>query len=153
MMIRQSNIEKWRQFLATFDHRNHSTQLWKVIKALDNKIQSRNNQPIKFRRKGKKKRTLTSPQDIASKFNKLFTSTSTHQTSKDYLAITRAIQKRSLSDSPTFTASQVSLAIKKANSSKAAGPDGHTMIHLKHLGPRALQFLTELFEVSDTSHL
>ena len=114
MIIRQSKSEKWRRFLATFDHRTDSTQLWKVIKALDNKIQSRNNQPIKFRRKGKKKRTLTSPQDIANKFNKQFTSTSTHQTSKDYRAITRVIQKRSLSDSPTFTASQVSLAIKKA---------------------------------------
>ena len=147
MMIRQSKTEKWRQFLATFDHRTDSPQLWKVIKALDNKIQSRNNQPIKLR-KGKKKRTLTSPQDIANKFNKQFTSTSTHQTSKDYRAITRAIHKRSLSDSPTFTASQVSLAIKKTKSSKAAGADGITMIDPKHLGPRALQFLTELYNTS-----
>ena len=42
----------------------------------------------------------------------------------------------------------VAAVIMKAGSSTAQGPDGLTMLHLRHLGPHGLAFLTELFNLS-----
>jgi hypothetical protein len=39
-------------------------------------------------------------------------------------------------------------AINVAKISFATGPDGLTSIHLKHLGPRGVQYLTNLFNLS-----
>jgi hypothetical protein len=38
--------------------------------------------------------------------------------------------------------------IMAAKSSSATGPDGFTSIHLKHLGPRAIDYITKLFNLS-----
>ena len=38
-------------------------------------------------------------------------------------------------------------AIKASKNSSATGPDGLTAIHLKHLGPKAIAFLTSLFNL------
>jgi hypothetical protein len=48
----------------------------------------------------------------------------------------------------SFTVQSVEDAIRCSKSSTAVGPDGLTAIHLKHLGPRALSYLTELFNIS-----
>jgi hypothetical protein len=47
-----------------------------------------------------------------------------------------------------FTSDMVKLAIAAANNSSTRGPDGLTLLHLKHLGPRGLQFLTRIFNIS-----
>ena len=47
-----------------------------------------------------------------------------------------------------FTVPEVEGAIRAAKSSKAAGPDGITMIHLKHLGSEALCYLRKIFNIS-----
>ena len=39
-------------------------------------------------------------------------------------------------------------ALKQSSNSIDAGPDGLTMLHLKHLGPRGHAFLTQLFNLS-----
>ena len=39
-------------------------------------------------------------------------------------------------------------AIKASRNSTAAGPNGITMLHLKHLGPLGIRFLTHLFNLS-----
>ena len=39
-------------------------------------------------------------------------------------------------------------AVKSAKNSSALGPDGLSVLHLKHLGPVALRYLTELFNLS-----
>ena len=46
---------------------------------------------------------------------------------------------------PVFTPSQTLEAIKKAKNSKALGPDGLSPIMLKHLGPKGIQYLTNIF--------
>jgi hypothetical protein len=48
----------------------------------------------------------------------------------------------------TFTPLQTRNAINESKSSSAVGPDGLTDIHLKHLGPRGLAYLTSLFNLS-----
>ena len=42
-------------------------------------------------------------------------------------------------------------AIKSCRNSKAFGPDKLTIFHLKHLGPRAIEYITALFNLSATT--
>jgi hypothetical protein len=47
-----------------------------------------------------------------------------------------------------FTCDQTKAAIRKAKSSKALGPDGLSAVHLKHLGPNGVKYLTQIFNNS-----
>ena len=60
----------------------------------------------------------------------------------------RTVKSKPLEDAPNFTTSEVIARIKKAKASKAFGPDGMSSLHLKHLGPRGIQFLTTIFNAS-----
>ena len=42
-------------------------------------------------------------------------------------------------------------AIKSCRNSKAFGPDKLSIFHLKHLGPRAIEYITTLFNLSVTT--
>ena len=44
----------------------------------------------------------------------------------------------------TFTTDLVRLAIKSCRNSKAFGPDTRSIFHLKHLGPRDIEYITNL---------
>ena len=48
----------------------------------------------------------------------------------------------------TFTTDIVRRAIKCCRNSKAFGPDKLSIFHLKHLGPRAIEYITALFNLS-----
>ena len=51
----------------------------------------------------------------------------------------------------TFTTDLVMKAIKSGRNSKAFGPDKLSIFHLKHLGPRAIEYITALFNLSATT--
>ena len=47
-----------------------------------------------------------------------------------------------------FTIDDVAEAIRQSSNSTALGPDGITHLHLKQFGPKALAYLTELYNLS-----
>ena len=51
----------------------------------------------------------------------------------------------------TFTADIVTRVIKSCRNSKAFGPDKLSILHLKNLGPRAIEYITALFNLSVTN--
>ena len=51
----------------------------------------------------------------------------------------------------TFTTDQVIKGISNCSNTKAFGPDKLSIFHLKNLGPRAIEYLTTLFNDSVTS--
>ena len=51
----------------------------------------------------------------------------------------------------TFTKDLVRRAIKSCRNSKAFGPDKLSIFHLKHLGPRAIEYITVFFNLSVTT--
>ena len=51
----------------------------------------------------------------------------------------------------TFTTDLVNRAIKSCKNSNAFGPDKLSIFHLKHLGPRAIEYITALFNLSVTT--
>ena len=50
-----------------------------------------------------------------------------------------------------FTADLVKRAIMSCRNSKAFGPDKLSIFHLKNLGPRAIEYITALFNLSLTT--
>ena len=54
----------------------------------------------------------------------------------------------STSGATILTATDTGEAIKQAKSSKAIGPDRISNLHLKHLGPLGLEYLTNIFNLS-----
>ena len=123
-----------------------SGKLFKIIKSLNGQPPIKDNQGIKF--KGK---YLSSAKDIANAFNKQYTSVIRHTSSKDSRKITKAVKRNNLSEATSHTVEQTEAAIKKSKASKAIGPDGLSNLHLKHVGPAGLIYLTHIFNLS-TKH-
>lgn len=133
---------KWREKVADI---KCSSKLFKLIKNLNGKNgQTNNNQAIRF--KGK---YLSSANDISNGFNKQYNSVVRHLSSKQSRTISKQIKKNDLvEDDIIFTPDQTWKAIKAAKASKAAGPDNISNLHLKHLGPNGVKFLTTIFNKS-----
>jgi hypothetical protein len=47
-----------------------------------------------------------------------------------------------------FSVADVERAIGESKNSRAVGPDRLTVLHLKHLGPKALSYMTDLLNLS-----
>ena len=102
------------------------------------------NQPISFNNKIHTKR-----HSIAKKFNKQYTSIGDHSHLRITRKVLRRIRRKKLDpEFQPFNDDDTIAAIRRAKSSTAAGPDGMTMVHLKHIGRRAISFLTTLFNLS-----
>ena len=65
--------------------------------------------------------------------------------------VTRETKRKSLEMAQTFTTDLVRRAIKSCRNSKAFGPDKLSIFHLKNLGPRAIEYITALFNLSITT--
>ena len=77
-----------------------------------------------------------------------------HTSSKESRNITRDLRNHSLANTNNFTAEETTKAIKQSKSSKALGPDHISNLHLKHLGPAGIQYLTHIYNLSmSTSQL
>ena len=102
------------------------------------------NQPIQFG-----DRVCTKRRNIAKKFNKQFSSVGDHCHHPLTRKVSRRIRARKLDPSYTpFSDEDVTAAIDRAKASTAVGPDDMSMVHVKHFGPRAITFLTHIFNLS-----
>lgn len=147
--IDNNKKERWRDFISSIDPKTESSKLWKTIKKLNNSQTSSINHPISFNNK-----QYTKPLDIASRFNDLFNKAAPLAPPPHSFArqLHRSIRKsHALAKEAVaveFDPSEVAAAIDSFSNSKAAGPDGLNILHLKHLGPRGLDFLTGLLNLS-----
>jgi hypothetical protein len=73
-----------------------------------------------------------------------------HKSNRNSRKVIRTIKSKHklVKDFSPFSVANVEKAISQSKNSTAVGPDGLTALHLKHLGPRALTFLTEIFNLS-----
>ena len=65
--------------------------------------------------------------------------------------VTKETKRKPLEIARTYTADLVMKTIKSCINSKAFGPDKLITFHLKHLGPRAIEYITPLFNLSVTT--
>ena len=133
--------EKWINKIQ--DTKTCSSKLHKLVKNLNGKNTTNENQSIKF--KGK---YISSAYSIANAFNKQYCSIIRHTTSSTHRKIWKDNKKFDLNDDIKITEDQTNEAIKKAKASKAIGPDKMSNLHLKHLGPKAVEYLTRIYNLS-----
>ena len=141
--IRKFKRQKWRDKISSLGPRTDSGKLFKLIKSINGQPPMKSNQGIKF--KGK---LIQSARELANQFNKQFTSVVRHTTKRTTRRITRTSTRFSLENPVSFTAEATKAAIKNSKASKAIGPDGMSNLHLKHLGPQGISYLTKIFNIS-----
>ena len=134
----------WKEHLdGHWDHRRNTHILWKTINRLSNKKPTPiTNNTITF-----KNYTAITPKQKANQFTKQFTNITKHKTKTHYRKIHRKIE--SLPTTPIkITIAQTSAALKSTKNTNSTGPDGLNIRHLKHLGPKGLDYLTKILNLS-----
>ena len=121
----------------------------RTIKAIDGKSPpNADNEAITFG-----DNQVSSPKQIANYVNRQFTTSNLgrHTSSRETRLVSREITRKTLMSAVTFTTDQVIKGISNCSNTKAFGPDKLSILHLKNLGPRAIEYLTAFFNDSATS--
>ena len=130
------------------DQKTDLIMLWRTVKGIDG-IAKREaeNEAITFN-----ENSLSSSKQLATKFNQQFNTSKLGRptSSRETRVVTRETNRKPLERARTFTADLVMKPIKSCRNSKAFGPDKLSIFHLKHLGPRAIEYITTLFNLSVT---
>ena len=85
--------------------------------------------------------------DKAKAFNKQFTNVTSYSRNKINWHIDHTI-KNLLTEEIRLTTTQVQLAISNSININSTGPDGINIRHLKHLGPLAFKYLTNMYNTA-----
>ena len=137
--------QKWRDFVENMDHKTDITKLWRTIKGIDGRAKhTTENEAISFNGI-----SFSSSTQLATMFNT--SKLGRHSSSRETRLVTRETKRKPMEMVETFTADIVTRAIKSCRNSKAFGPDKLSIFHLKNLGPRAIEYITALFNLSVTN--
>ena len=131
------------------DQKTDVTKLWRTIEGIDGRAKREaENEAITFHGI-----SFSSSNQLATKFNQQFNTSKLgrHTSSRETRVVTRETNRKPLEMVRTFTTDLVMKAIKSCRNSKAFGPDKLSIFHLKHLGPRAIEYITALFNLSATT--
>ena len=118
-------------------------QMWKFVQQIKGQASTPDNQDINFQGK-----PYTDPNQLSNMFCKQFVPPSNRPKGCHKHRKIRRTAKLRLDDAPTINPEDVEQAIKRAKPSKAAGPDEITSLHLKKLGPLAVSYLCNTFQLS-----
>ena len=148
--------QKWRDCVETLDQKTDVTKLWRTIKGIDGRAKREaENEAITFNGSA-----FSSSNQLAVRFNQQFntsklgrhtSSSETRLVTSETRLVTRETKRKSLEMAHTFSYDLVRRAIKSCRNSKAFGPDTLRIFQLKHLGPRAIEYITALFNLSVTA--
>lgn len=141
-LVNDYTRNKWRSYVDKCKFNSNTNNLWRMIRNLSNKQEKHQNINLQF----PENEALTASR-CAQEFNKQFTPhpTSTDKTKRKTI---RHSHKQAKTDENIFTIEDVTRAIQNSKTSKALGPDGIAPIMLKHLGPIATNYITELVNTS-----
>ena len=144
--IARSKQDTWTQKVESCSHNQNSSYFWSLLRTLSGKRPPlAPNQPITFN-----DTHITNPLQIATSFNKQFTTPFPHFSDRT----TRHLKKHITRTHPLntnispFTTQLVTKAVGDSGNSRAFGPDGLTIHHIKHLGPLGILLLTHIFNLS-----
>ena len=141
-----TNRKIWIDKVEATSHKNNTSQFFSIIRSLNGRnATTPPNQPIQFGHS-----ILTLNREIACAFNKQFANVVPHTSDPSARSIKRQLDNAHPlnPDASPFSSEIVQGAIRRSGNSRAAGPDGLTILHLKHLGPRGLAYLTHLYNLS-----
>ena len=141
--------KNWRYFVETLDQKTDVTKLWRTIKRIDGRAKCEaENAAITFNGS-----SFSLSKQLSVMFNQQFNTPKLgrHTSSGETRLVTRETKRKSLEMAQTFTTHLVRRAIKSCRNSKAFGQDKLSIFHLKNLGPRAIDYITALFNLSATT--
>ena len=144
--IQRRRREVWHETMESCSIKRCSSKYYKVLADLSGKRSLQDpNQPVTFNG-----RSYNDPRKIAIKFAKQFTRPVPHAQDASSRRLLRQIHRKYPLDhqAAPFTPSNVFKAIKSCKNSTAPSADGLTVLQLKHLGPRGIQYLTDLYNLS-----
>ena len=130
--------QKWRDLVETLDQKTDITKLWRTIKGIDRRAKREaENEAITFNGS-----SFSSSKQLAAMFNQQFNKSKSgrHTSSSETRLVTRKTKRKSLEMAQSFTTDLVRRAIKTCRNSKAFGPDKLSIFHLKHFGPRSIEY-------------
>ena len=131
------------------DQKTDLTKLRRTIKYIDGRARRKaENEAITFNGI-----SFSSSKQLATKFNQQFNTSKLgrHTSSRETRVVTRETKRKPLEMVQTFTTDLVMKAFRSCRNSKAFDPDNLSIFHLKHLGPRAIEYITTLFYLSATT--
>ena len=138
--IRDHKRQLWRDHLnKAWDYKQNTNILYDTIRRLQNKRSADEpNRTITFNNAVK-----VTDKDIANAFTKQYTNSIPRKTDKQNRTIDRHI--RQLETTAVHITSRDTIrALQKTSNKKSLGPDKIAPIHLKHLGPKAIEVMTKL---------
>ena len=138
---------RWIAAMEEADQKANLSCFWNLLARLSGKRSNRTppNQPITF-----DGNTYVKHKHIADKFCQQYSNIKYFKPNKESRKIIRELRINNPLDrsySP-FSAVMTAEAIKASRKSTAAGPNGLTPLHLRHLGPMGIRFLTRLLNLS-----
>ena len=97
--------------------------------------------------------SFSSSKQLVTKFNQQFNTSKlgSHTSSRETQLVIRETKRKPLEMEQRFTTDLVMRAIKSCRNSNGFGLDKLSIFHLKHLGPRAIEYITALFKLSVTT--
>ena len=140
--------KKLGDFVETMDQKTDLTKLSTTIKGIDGRAKlEAENEAITFN-----ERLFSSSKQLATKFNQQFNTSKLgrHTSSRETRLRPRETKRKPLEMARTFTADLVMKAIKSCRNRQTFDPDKLSIMHLMHLGPRAIEYITTLFNLSVT---
>ena len=136
---------KWQSAVGKGDHRTCISHLWRLVKGLSCK--QPHNSPNKGARFAEK--TYLDPKMIAKKFAHQFTPPLIRTTGdKSKRKLKRQFHQMPLTGKLTFSPADTKEAIRLAKSSTAIGPVGMSNLHLRKVAQGAINYLTNIFNLS-----
>ena len=136
---------KWQSYADKCDHRTGISHLWRLVKDIgDKQPHNSTNKGVWFTDK-----TYLDPKMIANKFAHQFTPPPIPLTGdKSKGQLKRQFHQLPLSGTPLLSPADAKEAIRLAKSSTPIGPDGMSTLHLKKLTQGAINYLTNIFNMS-----
>ena len=144
-LVVEDKRTKWQSAVDKCDHRTGTSYPWRLVKGLSGKQQHNSpNKGVRFADK-----TCLDPKMIANKFAHQFTPPPIRLTGdKSKGQLKRQFHQLPLTGTPSFTPADTKEAIRLAKSSTAIGPDRMSTLNLKKLAQGAINYLTNIFNLS-----
>ena len=144
-LVVEDKRTKWQSAVDKCDHRTGISHLWWFAKCLSGKQPHNSpNMGVRFADK-----TYPDPKTIANKFTHQFTAPPIRLTDdKSNRQLKRQFHQLPLTGTPFFTPADTKEVIGLAKSSTAIGPDGMSTLHIKKLAQGAINYLTNIFNLS-----
>ena len=144
-LVREDKRTKYQSTVDKCDHRTGTSHLWRLDKGLSGE------QPYYSHNKGVRfaDKTYLDPKMIANKFAHKFTPPQIRLTGgKSKRRLKRQLHQLPLTGTPSFTPADTKDVIRLAKSTTAIGPDGMSILHLMTLAQGAINYLTNIFNLS-----